>query len=87
MNLRLHPWALGLAVGLLWGVSVLLMGLLATYLAYGNAFVSAMSLLYVGYEPSIKGSVIGGVIGFVDAFIMGAIVAWLYNVFAGCCRK
>ena len=60
------------------------MGLLAHYAAYGEGFVVAIGTLYLGYAPSIAGSVIGALIGFVDAFIGGVIVAWLYNVFGGC---
>lgn len=84
---KISPLALGLALGIMWGVSVLLMGLVAFHFMYGTAFVSTMGALYVGYEASILGSVIGGLIGFVDAFIVGVIIAWLYNVFSGCCNK
>ncbi|WP_035918972.1 bacteriophage holin [Legionella fairfieldensis] len=84
---KLHPLALGLALGVIWGISTLLMGLIATYYAYGKTFVAAMGSLYIGYEPSVSGSLIGGLIGFIDAFIGGVLVAWLYNLFAGCCHK
>lgn len=86
---KLCPLALGLSLGVLWGVSVLVMGLLAHYYMYGQPFVAAMGQLYLGYDPTITGSVIGGLIGFVDAFIGGALIGWLYNVFAGChcCKK
>lgn len=87
VSARLSPLALGLAFGVTWGVSIFLMGLLATYLMYGATFVSALGALYIGYEASLLGSMIGGIIGFVDAFIIGTIIAWLYNVFAGCCHK
>jgi hypothetical protein len=62
------------------------MGLLAHYFSYGVTFVTSMRTIYLGYEPSIAGSLIGGVMGFVDAFIGGLILAWLYNCFAcvGC---
>jgi len=82
---KLSPVALGLSVGILWGLSVLIMGLMAYYYAFGRPFVDAMSTLYLGYEPSIQGSLIGGLIGFIDSFIMGALVAWLYNCFS-CCK-
>jgi hypothetical protein len=86
-NCRLSPIALGLALGVLWGMSIFLMGLIAYYSTYGQPFVAAVSSLYVGYQPSILGSIIGGVIGLVDAFIGGVILAWLYNLFAHCCCK
>ncbi|MDX2346582.1 MAG: bacteriophage holin [Legionella sp.] len=84
---RLSPLAFGLSLGVIWGASVLVMGLLAFYLSYGTAFVSAMGVLYIGYESSIVGSIIGGVFGFIDAFVGGALIAWLYNCFSGCCKK
>jgi hypothetical protein len=85
--LRINPLALGLALGILWGLSMLIVGIIAHYFLYGTAFVTAMGALYVGYEASIIGSLIGGLIGFVDAFIGGVIIGWLYNVFAGVYKK
>ena len=80
---KLSPLALGMSMGVTWGVSVLIMGLLACYFMYGVAFVSAMGAVYIGYDASIAGSFMGGVIAFVDAFIGGAIIGWLYNIFSG----
>ncbi len=84
---KLSPLALGLSLGVIWGASVLLMGLLAHYFAYGTAFVSAMGVVYIGYEPSIAGSLIGALFGFIDALVAGILIAWLYNIFACCCKK
>lgn len=87
-KLKLSPLALGLAFGIIWGVSVLIMGLLASFYSYGTPFVTSVGVLYVGYEPTITGAIIGGLIGFIDAFIGGVILAWLYNFFAHCrCKK
>ncbi len=84
---NLSPIALGLAFGVLWGLSILLMGLLAHWFSYGEIFVTSMGALYVGYDTTILGSLIGGLIGFIDAFIGGCILAWLYNLFShGCCK-
>ncbi|HHF7372613.1 bacteriophage holin [Legionella bozemanae] len=81
---KLSPVGLGLAFGVLWGISILMLGLLAYYYTYGHGFVVAVGSLYPGYEPSIKGSLLGAVIGFIDAFITGFLIAWLYNLFSGC---
>ncbi len=87
-NCKISPWALGMSLGILWGASMLLMGLLAHYTSYGNQFVVAMGSVYIWSDASIKGSIIGGAMGFVDAFIGGVILAWIYNCFAGrCCKK
>jgi uncharacterized membrane protein len=82
---RLSPIALGLALGIIWGLSVLIMGLISTYYPYGKAFVASLGTVYTGFAPTVRGSIIGGLIGFVDAFILGLILAWLYNLFAYCC--
>lgn len=81
---KICPVSLGLALGITWGVSLLIMGLLALHFTYGVPFVIAMGHLYIGYEATMIGSVIGGLFGFVDAFIGGFIVAWLYNLICHC---
>ncbi len=86
-NCRLSPLAFGLSLGLVWGASVLIMGLIAFYFAFGTEFVTAMGVLYINYEATVIGSLIGGLYGFIDAFIGGLVIAWLYNIFAGCCGK
>ena len=86
-NNKLCPVSLGLSLGITWGISVLIMGLLAHLYMFGKPFVAAVGAVYVGYDPSIAGSIIGGIIGFVDAFIYGFIIAWLYNTISGCCDK
>lgn len=83
-NCRLSPLALGLSLGVFWAVCLLIMGLLASYAAYGGDFVSGMASVYWGYEPTVLGSIIGAAYGFIDGLISGAIVAWLYNLFGGC---
>jgi len=83
---RLSPLALGLSLGVLWGVSLLIVGLLAHFASYGIEFVKTMNAIYIVYSPSILGSIVGGIIGFIDAFIGGVIIAWLYNLFGGCNR-
>lgn len=88
---KLSPVGLGLSLGVIWGLSVFGMGLMAYFYTYGKPFVEALATLYLGYEPSIKGSIVGGIIGFIDAFIMGFLIAWLYNRFncckCACCKK
>lgn len=83
-NCKLSPLALGLSLGIIWGVSVLIAGLIALHFSYGKPFVVAMSNMYIGYEPTIIGSLIGGAFGFVDGLIGGALIAALYNLFARC---
>jgi len=81
---KLSPVGLGLAIGVLWAVYLLVMGLLGTYYAYGHPFIGAVGSLYIGYEPTVLGSFIGSAFGLVDGFVDGFILAWLYNRFSCC---
>ncbi len=77
---ELNPKAFALAAGILWGVACFVIGLMAAY-GYGTAFETLFSSVYIGYSSTLGGSVIGAIWGFVDAFIGGYILAWLYNKF------
>lgn len=85
---KLSRVAFGVACGILWGVGILLIGLVAHFAHYGTTFVTSMGGLYIGYGPSIFGSIVGGLIGFIDAFIVGFLLAWIYNAVAHCgCKQ
>lgn len=88
---KLSAVGLGMACGLLWGLSILAMGLIDYAYAYGHAFVTTVGSLYLVYEPTIRGSFLGGIIAFFNAFITGFLIAWLYNLFnccgCFCCNK
>ncbi len=71
----------GLAVGLTWAFAVFLLGLAAGLFDWGVPVVLVLSSLYIGYAPSFVGSIAGAVWAFVDGFIGGVIIAWLYNRF------
>lgn len=80
---KLNVKALGLALGIIWGVSLFVMGVVAMLAPnYAADFVRAIGSKYIGYAPTIVGSVIGAVWGFIDAGIGGLLIAWLYNKFA-----
>ncbi|MFQ5883245.1 MAG: bacteriophage holin [Candidatus Methylomirabilales bacterium] len=71
---------LGLALGLTWGASIFLLGL-AGAAGWGRALVEVLGSAYLGFHPSLGGSLIGGLWGFVDGTLGGIIIAWLYNRF------
>lgn len=79
---KLDVKALGLTLAIVWGASMLIMGLVAMGTNYGVVFVNVLSTMYLGYRPTIAGSIIGAIWGFVDAGIAGVIIAWLYNKLA-----
>ena len=78
---KLDPKAFGLALGILWGGSLIFMGLLAMTCSWAHPFVNGIGVKYIGYEISIVGALIGGLWGFIDAGLGGVLLAWLYNKF------
>lgn len=74
--------AFGLACGILWAVFFFLLVLLALYANWGNAWVDLMGSVYLGVDVTLKGAFIALPWAFVDAFIGGYLLAWLYNKFA-----
>ena len=79
--MQLNKTALGLAAGLLWGGSVLVVTLWVSF-AGGGDHIVLLSKFYFGYNVSVVGAFVGLLYGFVDGFICGWLLAWLYNRFA-----
>lgn len=79
---ELKPVALGLSAGILWSLAILATGLMAAWSGYGMKFVDIVGSFYLGYQPTVIGSVIGAIWGFFDALIGGVIFALLYNFLA-----
>lgn len=80
--MKLDVKAFGIACGIVWGAAMFIIGVADIFTTWGDRWGSLMSSLYIGYSPTPLGSVIGGVWGFFDAGIGGAILAWLYNKIA-----
>ncbi len=76
---KLNVKAMGLALGILWGGLIFLLGLTVMFFNWGGAWVDLMASIYIGYKATWLGSIIGGIWGFFDAGIGGVVVAWLYN--------
>lgn len=79
---KLNVKALGLACGVLNGGGLLILGILDTVSTWGDAWGQMVASVYLGYTPTIIGSIIIGAWGFVTAGIGGMILAALYNKFA-----
>ena len=71
----------GLAVGVTFAIFVFLLGIVAAVLGWGVLVAQALSSLFVGYSPTFVGSFAGAVWGFFSGFVVGAMIAWLYNRF------
>ena len=78
---RCQPVALGIAIGVLWAFYVFCVGIFAMF-GWGGAFVAALGSLYLGYAASIGGAIIGALWAFLDGFVAGLIIAWVYNMVA-----
>ena len=84
--MRLSVKGLALALGILWGGCILLVGIV--HLAapsYGVEFLQLASSIYPGFHntPHFVDVLVGTGYGLVDGGIGGAILALLYNCFAG----
>lgn len=82
---QLHVLSFGLALGVTWGLGMFVFGIINYFFAWGVDVMGTLSSLYIGYEPTVLGSLLGAIWGFVDAFIGGVVIAWLYNKFSSCC--
>ena len=81
--MKLNIKAFALACGILWGLGLFLLTWWIIAFDGATGEVTIIGRLYRGYTISPLGSVLGLLYGFVDAFIGGAILAWLYNRLAG----
>ncbi|MEK6767637.1 MAG: hypothetical protein AABY85_01470 [Gemmatimonadota bacterium] len=82
--MQLSIKGLALAGGLLWGASILLVGLLnLTWPTYGTAFLEVPRSIYPGYAATsgLVGVIVGTVYGVIDGGVAGALLGWLYNSF------
>ena len=73
----------GLAVAVTSSVFVFFLGLMATFFGWGVELAQVLASLYIGFSPSFVGTIAGAVWAFVDGFLAGVLIAWLYNRFVG----
>lgn len=80
--MKLSPKALALSLGILNGLGLFILSLLAIYTGRGRDVME----LFVGfapyYEVTLGGSFVLLVEGFIDGFIGGLLFGWIYNAFA-----
>jgi len=84
--MRLSIKALTIAVALLEAISFLFVALLNVILRpYGGAHLAILTSLYPGYDPLAGplGIIVGLLYALVAGAAAGALLAWLYNLFAG----
>ncbi len=81
---RLSVFSFGLALGITWAIGMFFLGLMAWLFDWGVPVVLIMSSMYLGFAPTFWGSVLGALWAFVDWFIGGIIIAWIYNMCIRC---
>ncbi len=80
--MKLNVKAFGLACGLLWGFGLFFLVWWIIALDGATGFPTPIGRVYRGFAISPLGSLIGLAWGFVDGFIGGVVLAWLYNLIA-----
>ena len=79
--MKLRVRAFGLATGVVAGLFVFFVTLVSIWFGRGET-IDALIVPFPGFSRSIGGAIVGLIWGFVDCFIGGALLAWLYNRFA-----
>ncbi|MFB0521570.1 MAG: hypothetical protein ACETWD_09110 [Desulfatiglandales bacterium] len=82
---------LGLTLAILWAVIVLLMGITnLLFPAYGVTFLQIVDSIYPGYhfgKWGFGGVIVATLYAAIDGFVMGVVLAWLYNLLGKCMKK
>lgn len=78
--MKINAPALGLSLGIVWGVILFLTTWLSYYTGYAKLFLETLAVsIYPGYTISPPGSFLGLIYGFIDLFVMGTLIGWIYN--------
>jgi hypothetical protein len=75
---RLNPWAFGGAAMITWAVYIILLGIIGAY-GWATPLVTGLSTMYIGFDITPTGIIIGGAWAVFDGFFAGLIFALLYN--------
>jgi hypothetical protein len=81
----LKPCSLGAAFAIVSVLFLLFLSFLGLVCGVGIPVLGILASLYVGFNLTVVGIIIGVCWALVVGFIEGVILAWLYNFFAGCC--
>jgi len=82
-SMKLNVKAMALTVGLIWGVTLFTMTWWMIAFDGATGERTLIGSIYRGYSVSPMGSLIGLLWAVPDGLIGGALIAWVYNLFAG----
>lgn len=71
---------LALTLGILKALALFLLALISCLFSYGNLLITTLSSVFIGYNSSLLGSIIGLIYGFVSGSVLGALMALVYNI-------
>lgn len=77
--MKLDVKAFALACGILWGLGVFVLAWWMIMQRGMTGEATTLGAIYIGFNLSVAGSLIGLAWGFVDGVIGGGLLAWLYN--------
>lgn len=80
--MKLDAISFGVASGIIWGALIFISTFIALYTGYTKDFLVVMTNVYPGYTITPLGSLVGLIYGFIDLFIGGFLLAWIYNKIA-----
>ena len=64
---------LGLNIGVIWGVNLLLLALMGLIFGVGAPVITLLGGLYVGYNATVLGGIIGLILGFIHGYVLGIV--------------
>lgn len=76
---RLSLFRFGSALGIAFGVTMVLAGCMAWITGIGDSLVHVVASLFRGYGAGPLAAIIGGVWGCATGFTFGVALAWVYN--------
>lgn len=79
---RINAVALSLALGLIYGILMLKIGLLSMLTGWGKDIFKLYSSFFPGYRPTVSGSIIGAIWGALWGLAFGFAIAVVYNAIA-----
>ena len=76
---KLYAKAFGIAFGIVAAAISFLIGTLNILFYLESGLSRPMTMIYLGYRPTLLGVIFNSILCFAFAFCLGSLIAWLYN--------